>query len=75
MCVKSPHYSEFSIAIIVYFVCVLQALKMSRDVIILVPSLLLLCCSAYGYKLEDGGKIWALLVAGSSGYDNYRHQV
>ena len=22
----------------------------------------------------DGGKIWALLVAGSAGWDNYRHQ-
>lgn len=25
--------------------------------------------------LEDGGKHWALLAAGSNGYDNYRHQV
>ncbi|XP_049863688.1 legumain-like [Schistocerca gregaria] len=25
-------------------------------------------------QLENGGKIWALLAAGSNGYDNYRHQ-
>jgi glycosylphosphatidylinositol transamidase (GPIT) subunit GPI8 len=25
-------------------------------------------------QLSDGGKIWALIVAGSSGYFNYRHQ-
>lgn len=28
-----------------------------------------------GGVLENGGKIWALLVAGSNGYYNYRHQV
>ncbi len=27
-----------------------------------------------GGDLPDGGKIWALLVAGSSGWYNYRHQ-
>lgn len=27
-----------------------------------------------GGTLPDGGKIWALLVAGSNGYFNYRHQ-
>lgn len=25
-------------------------------------------------RLENGGKIWALLAAGSNGYENYRHQ-
>ena len=25
--------------------------------------------------LENGGKNWALLVAGSNGWGNYRHQV
>ncbi|KAL0559526.1 hypothetical protein IC582_004139 [Cucumis melo] len=24
---------------------------------------------------DQTGKIWALLIAGSNGYDNYRHQV
>lgn len=47
---------------------------MSRGVIMLVSSLMVLG-SARGYQLENGGKIWALLVAGSNGYDNYRHQV
>ena len=28
-----------------------------------------------GGVLSNGGKIWALLVAGSNGYYNYRHQV
>lgn len=28
-----------------------------------------------GGILPNGGKIWALLVAGSNGYYNYRHQV
>ena len=27
-----------------------------------------------GGVLADGGQIWALLAAGSSGWDNYRHQ-
>jgi legumain len=27
-----------------------------------------------GGKLASGGKIWVLLVAGSNGYENYRHQ-
>ncbi len=27
-----------------------------------------------GGSLPDGGKIWVLLVAGSRGYFNYRHQ-
>lgn len=39
----------------------------------LVSSLMVLG-AACGDQLENGGKIWALLVAGSSGYDNYRHQ-
>ncbi|PNF30184.1 Legumain [Cryptotermes secundus] len=46
---------------------------MSRGLIMLVSSLMVLG-SACGYQLENGGKIWGLLVAGSSGYDNYRHQ-
>ena len=25
-------------------------------------------------EVPEGGKLWALLVAGSSGYENYRHQ-
>jgi glycosylphosphatidylinositol transamidase (GPIT) subunit GPI8 len=49
-------------------------MKMSRGVIVLVSSLMVLG-SACGYQLENGGKIWAVLVAGSNGYDNYRHQV
>lgn len=31
--------------------------------------------SPIGGTLPNGGKIWALLVAGSNGYYNYRHQV
>jgi glycosylphosphatidylinositol transamidase (GPIT) subunit GPI8 len=49
-------------------------MKVSKGVIVLVSSLMLLGL-ACGYQLENGGKIWALLVAGSNGYDNYRHQV
>jgi glycosylphosphatidylinositol transamidase (GPIT) subunit GPI8 len=49
-------------------------MKVSRGVIVLVSSLMLLV-AACGHQLENGGKIWALLVAGSNGYDNYRHQV
>jgi len=30
--------------------------------------------SHVGGELPNGGKIWVLLVAGSSGYENYRHQ-
>jgi len=47
---------------------------MSRGISILVSSLMILY-SACGYELENGGKIWALLVAGSNEYYNYRHQV
>lgn len=47
---------------------------MSKGLIVLVSSLMVLG-SACGYQLGNGGKIWALLVAGSNGYDNYRHQV
>lgn len=46
---------------------------MSRGISILV-SFLMFLYSAFGYQLENGGKIWALLVAGSSEYYNYRHQ-
>lgn len=46
---------------------------MPRGISILVSSLMILY-SACGYQLENGGKIWALLVAGSNGYYNYRHQ-
>ncbi|XP_021917142.1 legumain-like [Zootermopsis nevadensis] len=46
---------------------------MYRGVVVLISSLLLLC-SVCGYQLKNGGKIWALLVAGSNEYNNYRHQ-
>jgi len=46
---------------------------MPRGISILVSSLMILY-SACGYQLENGGKIWALLVAGSNEYFNYRHQ-
>lgn len=46
---------------------------MPRGISILVSSLMILY-SVCGYDLENGGKIWALLVAGSNDYYNYRHQ-
>jgi len=46
---------------------------MPRGIIILVSSLMIVY-SSFGYQLENGGKIWALLVAGSNEYYNYRHQ-
>uniref|UniRef100_A0A1B6DRR5 legumain n=1 Tax=Clastoptera arizonana TaxID=38151 RepID=A0A1B6DRR5_9HEMI len=39
----------------------------------LLVSITLLECQQH-HLLPDGGQIWALLVAGSSGYINYRHQ-
>nr|CAD7569567.1 unnamed protein product [Timema californicum] len=35
---------------------------------------LLVVGSVLTYQLPNGGKIWALLVAGSNDYSNYRHQ-
>jgi len=35
----------------------------------------LLCGISFSHSLKDGGKHWALLVAGSNGFENYRHQV
>ncbi|XP_066991766.2 legumain [Anabrus simplex] len=39
-----------------------------------IVSALVFASTGHCYHLPGGGKIWALLVAGSSGYDNYRHQ-
>ena len=45
---------------------------------ILVVSTIMTAADAFMSKAEgdlpDGGKIWVLLVAGSRGYFNYRHQ-
>ena len=51
--------------------------KMSRYRSILVSAFVVLnfVIIISGLQLPNGGKIWALLVAGSNGYDNYRHQV
>lgn len=47
---------------------------MVRGLLQVVSLLMVAVCISSKFQLENGGKKWALLVAGSNGYDNYRHQ-
>ncbi|KAJ9598420.1 hypothetical protein L9F63_010895 [Diploptera punctata] len=44
------------------------------SIIVTLTVVLQILTAVNGYQLPNGGKIWALLVAGSNGFDNYRHQ-